>query len=77
MLVDVRISVKESSGGATAPRLLLLLPPCMVPRAWERAAICSAVNVGVFPVETGGAEVEAEVGTDAGTVDLRVYGVQY
>lgn len=49
----------------------------MVPRAWERAAICSAVNVGVFPVETGGAEVEAEVGTDAGTVDLRVYGVQY
>lgn len=46
----------------------------MVPRARERAAICSAVNVGVFPVETGGAEVEAEVGTDAGTVDLRVYG---
>lgn len=46
----------------------------MVPRARERAAICSAVNVGVFPVETGGAEVEVVVGTDAGTGDLRVYG---
>ncbi len=52
----------------------------MVPRARERAAICSFVKVGVFPeaevVEagTGGAEVGAEVDTDAETVDLRIYG---
>jgi len=51
----------------------------MVPRARERAAICSAVKVGVFPeaevveVGTGGAEVEAEVVTDVGTVDLRKF----